>query len=55
MHGWLWGNGLTSLNIGLGSFGHADAEVGNFFVGHAVEVLGGWLARIWGLMVENGG
>ena len=33
------GLGGAGGDIGFGSFSHADAKVGDFFVGHAVEVL----------------
>ena len=39
MHGWFWGYGVAGCDIKFGGFGHAVAEVGDFFVGHAIEVL----------------
>lgn len=39
VHGGTGGLGGAGGDVGFGGFGHADAEVGDFFVGHAVEVL----------------
>ena len=39
MHGWFGGYGVAGCDIKFGGFGHAVAEVGDFFVGHAIEVL----------------
>ncbi len=46
MHGWLWGYGVTGRDIEFGGFSHAVAEVCDFFVSHAVEILNGWLVKL---------
>lgn len=37
VHGWLVG--LAGIDVELGCFGHADAEVGDLFIGHCIQVL----------------
>ena len=38
VHGWLVG--LASVDVELGCFGHADAEIGDLFISHCIQVLG---------------
>ena len=38
MHGWLVG--LAGVDVELGCFGHADAEIGDLFISHCIQVLG---------------
>ena len=38
VHGWLVG--LAGIDVELGCFGHADAEIGDLFISHCIKVLG---------------
>ena len=52
VHGWLVG--LAGVDVELGCFGHADAEVGDLFISHCIQVL--WNVNIsTGLMIGGAG